>query len=271
MSGGDILRLLRWRLALLNGMAATCGYLLYPSGIDLLQLVAVYGGTALLAAAGSTFNQVLEQDLDCVMERTKGRPLPSRVMSVSTAFVIGAACLFCGLLCLGRTGGAVPPLIGVVTLVWYLAVYTPLKRRTALALPIGALCGAAAPLIGWTLAGGACADHRILLIAGVMYLWQVPHFWLLQRRHRDDYRAAGIPLCEIATGDGRIPLCALWIIALAAGTMLLPVVGIIPQIHAIWCVLFFLPLLLSFLARSEKTLFACFNLFPLLLTLMIWL
>ncbi len=266
-----VLTLLRWRLALMNGVSALGGYLLFPAAIELSRVLAAFGGTALLAAGCSAINQVLERDLDCLMERTKGRPLPTGAMSVATAAGIGSACLLAGLIWMGFAGSLVTALLGTAALFWYLAVYTPLKRLTSMSLPIGALCGAFSPLIGWALAGGKLSHHRILLVAGVMFLWQIPHFWLLQRRYRTDYRAAGIPLCEDATGNSRTPLFALWITALVAGAMLLPVLGIIPQQRAFWYALFLLPIFLSAFLPSEKFRFACLNLFPLLLTLSIWL
>ena len=263
----DISKLHRWRLALLNGVSATGGYLLFPGAADVRQLLAVCGGTALLAAAGSAFNQVLERDVDLLMSRTKGRPLPAGTMTVTTAVTFGVVTLLFGLFWIVRAGGVSAGLFGVFTLVWYLAVYTPLKRRTSLSLLLGALCGAMAPVIGWTVAGGAYNDHHIQLVAGVMFLWQIPHFWLLQNRYCDDYRAAGFPTCTIASGDGRTQLMALWMVALTAGAMLLPLFGVIQPFFTLWYALFIILLFMSFIFRSEKALFACLNMFPLLLTL----
>jgi heme o synthase len=145
---------------------------------------------------------------------------------------------------------------------WYLAVYTPLKRRTPLALPLGALCGAMPPLIGWCLAGGGPADFRIITLAGLFFIWQIPHFWLLQKRHADDYRRAGIPLSEIRQG-----LFGLWLVALIATALMLPAFGLIGH-HAAFLYGFFPSLLLIMaLSRCDSSLFSYLNLFPLLVTL----
>ncbi len=266
-----VLRLMRWRLALLNGVSAMSGYLLFPSTIEISHLLAAFGGAVLLASAGSAFNQVLERDIDSKMQRTKDRPLPTGKMTVPVALMIGSLALLFGLLWIGIRGGGQAVIPGVAALIWYLAVYTPLKRRTSLALLLGAPCGALAPMIGWALAGGALTDHRILLLAGLMFLWQVPHFWLLQRRHRSDYRAAGIPLlCDGVFENNGNSFFALWMVALAAGAMLLPLFGIVPQQRGLFCLLFLLPIVITMFLRTDKSRYICINLFPLLLTLVIW-
>jgi len=206
--------LLRPRLALLNGVAAVGGYLLFPAEPRGLALSAAFCGVALLAAGGSAINQVLERDLDRLMARTRLRPLPQGQLTPAAATFIAAGLILLGLMLLGAVGGLLPMLIGAAALAWYLVVYTPLKRRTPLALMIGALCGALPPIIGWCLAGGNPADYQAVLLAGLLYLWQIPHFWLLQRRHADDYRNAGIPLfggSEIHAG-----FMGVWIMALIA-------------------------------------------------------
>jgi protoheme IX farnesyltransferase len=123
------------------------------------------------------------------------------------------------------------------------------------------------PVIGWCLAGGAPDDYRIMLLAGLLYLWQIPHFWLFQRRHADDYRRAGLPL--LATPSMGSTLFWLWIIALTAAAMLLPAFGVIGRQTAVSCLLFPLPLIFIALFRSETALFSYLNLFPLMVTLLL--
>lgn len=264
------LRLLRWRLALMNGVAALGGYLLYPAAAETAAAWAAFGGTALLAAGGSALNQVMERERDRLMERTRFRPVAAGDLPPGRA--TGAACLLmcAGLLWLGGRGDGFLLLLAGGSLVWYLAVYTPLKGRTVLALPLGALCGAVPPLIGWCLAGGSANDHRILLVAGVMFLWQIPHFWLLQRRHRDEYRAARIPFCDISRQSRYAPLLPLWVASLAAAALLLPLFGVISPSRALWFIPLVLVLPVLTTLRSDRALFATLNLFPLLLTLSVW-
>lgn len=267
MIGGGC-RLLRPRLALLNGISAAGGCLLAPDPVDGSLLGATSVGVALLAAGGSALNQVMERDLDGLMERTRHRPLPTGELSPSAATAVGGICIAAGLLVLAGAGGTVPPLLGSGALAWYLGVYTPLKRRTSLALLAGAVSGALPPLIGWAVTGGSPADYRVVLLAGLLFLWQIPHFWLLQRRHGEDYRRAGIPVFAPAVPDGlRSPVFGVWFGALMVATLLLPAFGIAGDGAAPWFYAF--PLLLTFLAvsRFEALLFVCLNLFPLLVTL----
>jgi len=263
-------RLLRPRLALLNGVAALSGYLLFPDRPEPAPVATVLAGVALLAAGGSAFNQLQESGLDLLMERTRLRPLPAGDLTRAAVTGIAVCCTLTGLLLLAAAGGYPPPLFGAAALAWYLAVYTPLKRRTSFALAIGAVCGAIPPLIGWSVAGGDPLDFRVMLLAGILYLWQIPHFWLFQRRHAEDYRRAGIPL---VSGSLNAVACKnlfrLWIMALIAASMLLPAFGLIGQPVTVWYGA--LPLAFTLLAPiiAEKTLFTCLNLVPLLVTLVL--
>lgn len=255
-------KLFRPLLALLNGVTAVGGYVLFPAPIKTGILPALFCAVTLLAMGGSALNQLLERDIDALMTRTMLRPLPLGRLSATFVTIAGACTILAGVALLAVTGGLLPPLLGLAALAWYLAVYTPLKRRTSLALPLGALCGAFPPLIGWTLAGGAPGDYRIITLAGILFIWQIPHFWLLQERHREDYRRAGLPLVTVGRG-----LLGLWIAALAAAALMLPTFGLINRPAALCYVAFTVPLLLLALSNSRRSLFICLNLFPLLVTL----
>jgi len=261
---GALTRLIRPQLALLNGVTAVCGYLLYPIHVQTVSLSAAFCAVALLAAGGSAINQMLERDLDRLMARTRQRPLPQGRLTPATAARIGGSLIVAGLTLLTLTGGLAAALLGAAPLVWYLAVYTPLKRRTSCALLIGALCGAVPPVIGWFLAGGDLSDYRVVLLAGLLYLWQIPHFWLLQRRHAEEYRSAGIPLFgEPERGSG---FMGIWIMALIATTMLLPAFGVIGPHLSAWCTLLSLPLPVMALLHRDRALFSYLNLFLVLIT-----
>ncbi|MFZ2949931.1 MAG: protoheme IX farnesyltransferase [Desulfuromonadaceae bacterium] len=260
-----LVTLFRLRLALLNGVTALGGVCLFPAPVQAVNLLAAFCGVALLAMGGSAFNQLLERDLDALMTRTMLRPLPQGRLSTATVAFAGACTILTGIVLLATTGGLLPPLLGLAATAWYLAVYTPLKRKTTLALPIGALCGAFPPLIGWCLAGGDPNDYRIITLAGVLFIWQIPHFWLLQERHCADYRRAGVPL--VAAGQW---LFGLWIVALTAATLMLPAFGTIGRPASLWYTAFPVPLLLLALMRSRRLLFMYLNLFPLQLMLVLF-
>ncbi len=220
-------RLTRWRLSLAVAATAAAGVLLRDSRPDLPTLALVTAGVALLAGAGSAGNQVQERDLDGSMDRTCGRPLPMNQLTpaaaIRMALVLGGAG-FALLLAAGNS----PALLGLAALVCYNGLYTPLKRRSPLALLPGALCGALPPLIGWTAAGGAVADFRILLVATLIYLWQLPHFWRLADRNAADYRRAGLPVLRDLLPPRLARLARLsWSLALVAATLLLPLYGLL--------------------------------------------
>jgi protoheme IX farnesyltransferase len=257
-------RLFRLPLALMNGIAALGGYCLFPAPRSVDVMLTAWAGVTLLAMGGAALNQVLERDIDALMTRTRLRPLPRGEMTPAAATSIGCAVTMAGAAILFTAGGLLPVLLGLAALAWYLAVYTPLKRRTPLALPLGALCGAVPPLIGWCLAGGALTDFRIITLAGLFFIWQIPHFWLLQERHAADYRKAGIPLFAIRPG-----LFGLWLVALTATALMLPAFGIIGHNAAYWYGISLSILLVVGLSRRERSLFSYLDLFPVLVTLML--
>lgn len=263
-------RLFRPRVVLVNGVAAAGGYLLFPASTDPVAVVAVMAGVTFLAAGGSALNQVLERDLDQLMVRTRRRPLPQGNLRPGTAAFMGGICILAGFVALLFTGGFWPALLGIAALVWYLGIYTPLKRRTPFALPMGAICGAAPPVIGWCVAGGSPGDFRVILLAGLLYLWQIPHFWLIQRRHEDEYRNAGIPVFAAGhTGSSPAGFLRLWLVALVAAAMLLPAFGIVEHQVALWYALLSVPLLTMSGFHFESALFSYLNFFPILLTLIL--
>jgi protoheme IX farnesyltransferase len=256
-------KLFRIRLALLNGVTAVGGYCLFPAAHRHEALLAAFCGVVLLAMGGSAINQLLERDIDALMARTMQRPLPQGTLSATEAAIAGCCVILAGFVLLAACGGLLPPLLGGVALLWYLAVYTPLKRKTTLALPLGALCGAAPPLIGWSMAGGDPADFRIIILAGVLFIWQMPHFWLLQERHAADYRRAGIPLVM-----NRAALPGLWLVALVAAALLLPAFGVIGKPSSMLLAAFSASLLLLALLRAGQFFFYL-NLFPVVITLVL--
>lgn len=263
-------RLFRLPLALMNGTAAVGGYLLGRGPVPGGSGLALFTGVTLMACAASALNQVLERDADALMRRTMTRPLAAGELPPAWGAVIALMALAPGALILAGLGIA-PLLIAITTLAWYLAVYTPLKRRTPFALLAGAFCGALPPLIGWSAAGGNLLDFRIVLLCGILYLWQVPHFWVLQKRHADDYQLAGFPLFEPTSFRGPGPFLVLWFSAVVAATLMLPVFGLIAGDNApLWCLAFCVPLFLTPFRRLEAAAYVGVNVFPALVTLALY-
>ncbi len=213
------LALTRLRLSLMVATSALAGYALYPQRTGWNEAIPAVAGVLLLAAGCSALNQLQERQSDALMERTRRRPLASGRLSPRAGLNISVGLLTVALLFLASTANPLAFALGLFSILWYNGVYTSLKRRTAPALLPGALCGAIAPLIGWSAAGGNPGDYRIVLIAGTLVLWQIPHFWSFACRHRDDYLRAGLPSLFTLFNDAQIRrLGALWSAALLVST-----------------------------------------------------
>jgi protoheme IX farnesyltransferase len=160
-------------------------------------------GVFLLAAGASALNQYTERKSDALMERTANRPLPSGRMAPPAALAASALLIAAGSLLLAMCG-TVPLLLGAASIMLYNVIYTGLKKKTTLAIIPGALVGAVPPLIGYTAAGGAMTDMAIILFALFMFLWQMPHFWLLLLRYGEEYETAGIKTFHRVLSDRTI-------------------------------------------------------------------
>lgn len=220
-------RLVRWRLSLCVALSSVAGFLLYPSGSWSALPLQVGAGVFLLAGGCSALNQFQERRRDARMQRTRMRPLASGVWPPAAGCAVSSLLIATGLALLAGAGQSCL-LLGLVAVLCYNGFYTWLKRHSVYALLPGALCGALPVLIGWSAAGGDWHDYRAMLPALLVFLWQVPHFWLLLSRHRADYRDAGLPnLFECLSVSQTQRLTALWIFALAGALLLLPVLGLI--------------------------------------------
>jgi heme o synthase len=187
------LRLLfRVELSSMVALSAFAGYL-FAGGLWQIEAFLAAFGTGLLAAGCSALNQWQEQDVDQRMERTQSRPLVTGLFTPGLALILASFCLSGGILTLSLLPGQYPLLLGVLAIIWYNAIYTPLKRKTPFAAIPGAVCGALPPLIGWTAAGGILLTQKSLILAGTLFVWQIPHTWLLLCRYRNDLKQSGLP------------------------------------------------------------------------------
>jgi len=228
--------LTRPRLALFVALSTATGYRLAGGGME-TALWLVSAGTGLLALGASALNQAQEAHLDRRLERTRARPVPSGRLAARDAARIGLAAIAVGLLALLGAGGGSASAAGLLAIVWYNGLYTPLKRRTAFAAIPGALVGSLGPAIGWLAAGGAPGAEALHLLMLVFFLWQVPHFWLLALRYGDDYRRAGLPHPARRLGEPALRrLTFTWIVAAATAPLLAPLFGLL-QSRALFLVL----------------------------------
>lgn len=144
------------------------------------------------------------------MRRTSKRPLPSALLSLGEAGVIGGifySWVFNSLFC--KSGGS---FWGIMGLVWYNFIYTPLKRVTAFSVFPGAVVGAIPPIAGWMAAGGEFWDINLLLFAFFFFIGQMPHFWLLVIKYGDQYSDAGLPsLTKLFSIDQIMRINMVWL------------------------------------------------------------
>jgi len=198
----DYLALTKPRLNSLVVVTSAGGYYLGVSSPAFLPMAAVAMGTALVAGGAAVLNQVYERETDALMQRTRLRPLPDQRVTPEEARTFGTLLAGAGLVFLSVSANALAALLALVTLVVYLTVYTPMKRRSPLATLIGAVPGALPPLIGWTAASGSLSLGGWALFA-IVFLWQIPHFMAIAWLYRDDYARAGFPMLPVVEPDGR--------------------------------------------------------------------
>lgn len=222
----SLAHLIRLPLSLMVAGTALAGALIAPVHPTGLTLWALGWGVFLLAAASSVLNQVQERTSDALMRRTCQRPLASSLLAPATGTFIGLLLGSGALAVLTAGTGPGPALLGMAALAWYLAVYTPLKRRSPLAVLAGTPCGAVPPLMGWLAAGGTLPAPQPLALALFMLLWQVPHYWLLAIPEREELRAAGFRVLPELTDRQLLTVSHRWILGLALTTLLLPALSL---------------------------------------------
>lgn len=200
---GDYLQLTKPRLNLLVVFTTAGGYWLGVGGhVDIARLVHAVVGTALVAGGSAVFNQLYERDVDALMSRTRTRPLPDGRLSPLQAFWFGFVLCSLGLAQLALAVNPLSAVVAFATLVTYVLIYTPMKRRSSFSTVVGAVPGALPPVIGWAAATNTLSREAWLLFA-IVFLWQMPHFLALAWMYRDEYGRAGFPILPVSEPDGR--------------------------------------------------------------------
>jgi len=200
---GDYVELTKPRLNLLVVITSAGGFYLASQGdLSLFGMAAASVGTALVAGGAAVLNQVAERDTDALMDRTHLRPLPSGRVMAEDARWFGVALAAAGVMLLGSAASMLAALLALLTIIIYLSIYTPLKRRSPLATLVGAVPGALPALIGWTAARGVPSLGGWALFA-IVFLWQIPHFMAIAWMYRDDYGKARFPMLPVIEPEGR--------------------------------------------------------------------
>ncbi|MFM8790265.1 MAG: heme o synthase [Chthoniobacterales bacterium] len=233
-AAADLAELVKARLSLLTLATAMAGFALgVKDSWNWLLLAATLGGTALCAGGAAALNQWWEREHDGLMKRTRQRPLPAGRMTSSDALVAGSVFSVSGVLCLALFANLLSASLAAATIIFYILVYTPLKRVTSLNTIIGAVPGALPPLIGWTAARGSIDAEGLTLFA-ILFLWQMPHFLAIAWLYREDYAQAGFKMLSEGDESGAVTGRQAVIYSLA-----LLVVSLLPSVFFAYSAVYF--------------------------------
>lgn len=201
---------------------AISGYIIYTANFD-FNILNLAVGVFMLAGGASGLNEFQEREYDAKMNRTMHRPIPEGKISPQLAFIISILFVLTGSSVLFYSFGTVTATLGLFNIVWYNLIYTYLKRQTAFAVVPGSLTGAIPVLMGWTAAGGFILESGILFIAFFIFIWQIPHFWLLMLKYGKDYEAAGFPTINQAISSANLKkIIYTWVIATSVSSIMFP-------------------------------------------------
>lgn len=195
----DLIDLGKPRLSMLVLFTAATGLWLAPHPPGIARSLIFLVATSCLVAAANALNCLLEREIDAAMRRTRDRPLPAGRLEPWTALAAGLTVGAGALVVLAVATNTLTTWLGAIALLTYVLVYTPLKRVTPWALPVGAIPGAIPPLMGWTAATGSLGLPG-WYVFGVLFAWQLPHFAAIALYLEDDYRRGGIRALPVALG-----------------------------------------------------------------------
>lgn len=198
------LELTKPRIAFMLVLTSAAGfYLGAADGFNILLFINSMLGITFLAFGVATLNQYWERETDILMERTSKRPLPSQKVSANEALIFGILLCAVAEIYLFFFVNGLTAILGLVVIVGYVLLYTPLKRITSASTAIGALPGAMPPLMGWTSSANEITLGAWALFA-LLFLWQFPHFLAIAWMYKDQYANAGIKMLPVVEPEGRI-------------------------------------------------------------------
>jgi len=230
MNWGDFSKLIKFRLTFLVVFSASISFLIgnkadvkTGGAINWQHWAMLIVGGFLVTAAANCFNEIIEKDYDRLMKRTADRPIPAGRMNTGQALVLGLLMAIGGTYLLGSLNLATG-LLSVFSILLYAFAYTPLKRKSPIAVFVGAIAGALPPFIGYV-AGYGKVDEVALILFGIQFVWQFPHFWAIAWVLDDDYKLAGFRLLP----SGKRDLTSA-IVTLVCTVILVPV-SLLPTIY----------------------------------------
>ncbi|MCE1189885.1 MAG: protoheme IX farnesyltransferase [Ignavibacteria bacterium] len=222
-----LLELSKIRITFFVMLTTVFGFICSGAGFS-FTIVMVAIGVFLLACSSAVINQIQERVTDKLMQRTQKRPLVTGKISVRSAIFIAIIQFISAISLIGLFGGITALLLGLLTLVWYNLIYTPLKKHSYMTIVPGSVIGALPPVIGWVSAGRGVLEPQILAIAFFFFIWQIPHFWLLSLVYRNEYENAGFPtLFRVFSPIQVSRITYVWIFATGLSGLLFPMFSII--------------------------------------------
>jgi len=248
-----LLEINKVRITFAVTLTMLAGYALAKNAIDTGVILPMLG-IFILACGAAALNHYQDKDRDALMERTRKRPIPSGKISGNKVLIISFAEIILGTYLIYLGSSFLAAQLGLLALIWYNAIYTPLKRKTAVAVIPGSIIGSIPPMVGWVAGGGSLTDPRLLILAFFFFVWQVPHFWLLMLNYGKEYEKAGYPSITAKISKQQIKNATfVWTAATAIAALMLPVYGLVTTlffkmiiiIAAVWLVAVFAPLLQS--------------------------
>jgi heme o synthase len=225
MKGSDFSKLIKTRLTFMVVMSASIAYIIgakMSGGINWYHWGKLIVGGFLVTSAANCFNEIIEKDLDKLMKRTMDRPMPAGRMTTGQGLVLG---LFMGILGTYLLGSLNPTTgyLSVFSILLYAFAYTPLKRKSPIAVFVGAFPGALPPLIGYVAAHGRIDVVAIILFL-VQFVWQFPHFWAIAWVLDDDYKLAGFRLLPTGKRDAGSAAITFILLIILVPVSLLPTI-----------------------------------------------
>ncbi len=199
----DYVQLIKFRLSFLVVFSATAMFLLGTTGpIDWMKLTMLVLGGFMVTGSSNAFNQIIEKDLDKLMTRTQKRPLPDNRMDVPEAMIFSLIMGIVGVFLLTYFINILCGILGLIALLSYTLIYTPLKKHTPFAVFVGAFPGAIPPMLGYVAATGKL-DMIAFVVFAIQFIWQFPHFWAIAWVLDDDYKKAGFKMLPSPGGRNK--------------------------------------------------------------------
>jgi protoheme IX farnesyltransferase len=219
-------------------LTAIVGYALNAENIIFFDFLILSVGIILLSGGAATFNHIVERDTDALMERTQLRPVASGKISVKSAGIFGTLLITLGFFIFILRFNTISALLGIANALWYVFVYTPLKRASILALVVGSVTGVVPYFIGITSANGFFPNPINLFLGIYLAMWQIPHFLLLIYKYGDEYKKAGLASFTSFFSPKKVmQISLLWIVACCLIALLLPLLGFINHPALNWIII----------------------------------